>query len=427
MNFYSYFRLLPWRPGAGPARMRRFSWPVVAARQELRPPSGVFAVAALVFSGFLIGCGELPERMVVTETVTRSEYRPPAQLHASSEERFRLAMPQQQPAPMQMSSAEGGGQPELFHFEVPQGWVELPPTSMRLINLAFGENGAGEAYLTFLSDGGGGVVANVNRWRSQMGLEPMTEAEIAALPTKPLFGRPATFVDIEGTYSGMADPTPKPNYRLMGVLLEHGGQGIFLKMVGPKSDMAGQEDNLDLLLSTIHLNQDGHSHEPRVTEAPQETQVAQAPSQDSGTSSESAQGLAWDAPEGWTRAGDRPMRLVTFTAGDAECYVTVLGPGGGGLMANLNRWLAQFGKPPLEEGDLAALPTITVLGKEVPLLEAEGDFTGMGGTTLPDQRLLAVACPLPDKSVFIKMTGPAADVEAQRDAFIAFSESLREQ
>lgn len=378
----------------------------------------------LVLAALILGCDAPPDRVVVTDTVERSEYRAPVELNASSEERFRLALPQQQQAPMQMSSAPAESQPQLFHFQVPEGWVEIPPTSMRLINLRFGASGEGEAYLTFLSDGGGGVAANVNRWRSQMGLEPLSEAEIAALPTKPLFGRPATFVDFEGTYSGMADPAPKPDYRLMGVLLEHGGQGIFVKVVGPKADMAGQEANLDLLLSTIHLNQDGHSHgDSPPAAAPQTTNLAQAPAENGDSSDE----LTWDGPEDWTQAPDRPMRLVTYTVGDAECYIAVLGPGGGGLLANLNRWLGQFGQPPLDEAALAELPTIEVLGQETPLLEAQGDFTDMGGNLHTGQRLLGVACLLPDKSVFIKMTGPSAVVEAQRDAFIAFCESVRAQ
>jgi hypothetical protein len=375
----------------------------------------------LVLALSLIGCGAPPDRVEVTETLTRSDYRRPVELHATNEERFVLALPQQQPAGMPMGQ-DGAGQPQLFHWQMPEGWSEVEPTAMRLINLRFGE--AGEAYLSFLSDGGGGVVANANRWRGQMGLEPMSESEIAALPTKLFFGRPAAFVDLRGTYSGMADPAPKADYRLMGVLLEHGGQGIFLKVVGPAADMEGQESNLDILLSTIHLNSDGHSHgEPGHPEA---TPMAQAPSE-APAAAEPEGDLAWTAPEGWTRGGDRPMRLVTYTIGDSECYITVLGPGGGGLLANLNRWLAQFGQAPLDESGLAALPTVMVLGGESPMLEAEGDFTGMDGTAQSAQRLLAVVRLLPDKSVFIKMTGPSADVEAQRDAFIAFCESLRTQ
>jgi hypothetical protein len=392
----------------------------------------VCAGAVLAVSGALIGCAPPPDTVEVTETITRSEFRSPIELHASSEERFRLALPQQQMSgPMQMSSAAPGtseAQPQLFHFQVPDGWMEMPSTSMRLINLQFGANRESEAYLTFLSDGGGGVEANVNRWRSQMGLSPLSPAEIAALPTKPFFGRPATFVDFEGTYSGMMDPTPKSDYRLMGALLEHGGQGIFLKMVGPKADMEGQEANLDLLLATIHLNTDGHTHDPAPSaQIPPATSVAQSPYEAPQGAADSAQGLEWTVPEGWTRAADRPMRVVTYTVGDSECYIAVLGPGGGGMLANLNRWLAQFGQAPLDESGLAALPTITVLGERAPLLEATGDFTDMAGNVHSEQRMLGVACLLPDRSVFIKMTGPSAEVEAERDAFVAFSESLRAQ
>lgn len=390
---------------------------------------GLFALAAALL---IAGCGSPPDTVEVTKTIERSAFRPPVEVNAPSEERFKLAIPTQSPAgPMQTARQPAGDQEQLFHWQMPEGWTELPPTSMRLINLRFGAQGESEAYLSFLTDGGGGVAANLNRWRTQMGHAPISDAEIAALPTKPLFGRDATFIDIEGTYTGMADPSPKEGYRLMGVLLEHGGQGIFLKVVGPKADMEGQEANVDLLLSTIHLNTDGHSHgdAPQVTpNAPPAADSAPSPSMEPAPSAQPAhsdQELGWTAPESWTRAPDRPMRLVTFTVGGVECYITVLGPGGGGLLPNLNRWLGQFGKPPIDDAGLAALPTVALLGEPAPVLEAEGDFTGMDGVAQSGQRMLAVARILPDKSVFIKMTGPSAEVESQRGAFFAFCESLR--
>jgi len=137
--------------------------------------------------------------------------------------------------------------------------------------------------------------------------------------------------------------------------------------------------------------------------------------------------FTWTAPEGWRPAADRPMRVVTFTAGpnqEAECYVTILGQGGGGAAANINRWREQMGQQPLTEAEVAALPVIDVLGKPSPWVEVRGTFTGPSGAAVDDALLLGLVCPVDPFSVFVKMTGPASVVEPQRDAFLAFCTSL---
>ncbi len=150
--------------------------------------------------------------------------------------------------------------------------------------------------------------------------------------------------------------------------------------------------------------------------------------QQQGTSPSRQSVLAWSAPQGWVQAPERPMREVTFVFGDdsaAECYVAVLHGDGGGLVANLNRWLNQFSQSGLSEEEVAALPRVSMLGTEAVIIEAEGDYTGMVGDVLPDAALLGAVCPMPEFTVFVKMTGPASDVLAERDAFLAFCESLQ--
>ena len=62
---------------------------------------------------------------------------------------------------------------------------------------------------------------------------------------------------------------------------------------------------------------------------------------------ESASGVKWKAPAAWKNQGDRPMRAATYTTGgDAEpgeVAVFYFGPGqGGGVQANIDRWIGQF-------------------------------------------------------------------------------------
>lgn len=141
-----------------------------------------------------------------------------------------------------------------------------------------------------------------------------------------------------------------------------------------------------------------------------------------------ASGWAWTAPAGWTQAPERSMRVVTFTAGagDAvECYVTELAGAAGGVEANFNRWRTQLGLPPWSPAEIEALPRITLLEQSVPLLDATGTYTGMGEAEKPDHRMLGTVAVRDGRSIFVKLIGPAAEVQVQRDAFAAFCASLR--
>ena len=63
-----------------------------------------------------------------------------------------------------------------FSWTVPANWLEIDKTSMRLasFNAPYG-NGIADISVTNFSGDGGGLKANVNRWRKQIGLESQSE------------------------------------------------------------------------------------------------------------------------------------------------------------------------------------------------------------------------------------------------------------
>ncbi|MDA0577933.1 MAG: hypothetical protein O3B24_07535 [Verrucomicrobia bacterium] len=140
-----------------------------------------------------------------------------------------------------------------------------------------------------------------------------------------------------------------------------------------------------------------------------------------------ASALAWELPDGWTPGAERPMRLATFTSGTdgvVDCSITELSGSGGGAAANLNRWRGQFGLPPLAAGELEALPTIRLLGQDAPLLELDGAYRGMGAEAQAGSKLLGSLAVANGRTYFVKMVGPAAEIDAQRDAYLALCASL---
>jgi hypothetical protein len=120
------------------------------------------------------------------------------------------------------------------------------------------------------------------------------------------------------------------------------------------------------------------------------------------------------------------MREMTLLKGECELYVSILGGGGGGSLANVNRWLGQFGASHIDAPAVAALERVPCLGGEAFIVAAEGDFAGMGGKRQSGMGLLGALLEQPARLVTVKLVGPAAEVRAERDAFLSFVTSLAE-
>ena len=69
-----------------------------------------------------------------------------------------------------------------FTWVLPEGWEEGKQSSMRLAsyNVPLSGGGVGDFSLVQLGGVAGGVMANINRWRGQIGLGDATPEEIAS-------------------------------------------------------------------------------------------------------------------------------------------------------------------------------------------------------------------------------------------------------
>ena len=149
-----------------------------------------------------------------------------------------------------------------------------------------------------------------------------------------------------------------------------------------------------------------------------------------GVLAESAAGLKWTAPAGWKSEGARPMRAATYTIApstgdkaDAECVVYFFGEGqGGSVDANIERWKSQFqasgGKPAV-----AQVATRTAHGLPITTIDTSGAYSGMGGPmtvgqrTVPGYRLLGAIVQGRGGNIFVKFTGPANTIAANKQKF----------
>ena len=200
-------------------------------------------------------------------------------------------------------------------WTLPSGWQEEAGRGDRVATFKLG---GGEPRLeltvTRLDGDAGGLLANVNRWRDQLGRGRVSEAELAHLTSTIEAGAiKATWVDLEGPHR---PPTSMP-----------GGMGM-------KPDAA-----------------------PR-------------------TSPEDIRSLfAFDLPAGWT---ENPQpgrdRIFEIQAGEgAVVSLSALGGDAGGLAANVNRWRMQAGLEAVEEDRAQRMiRAITLLGQPGQYAEVSG-------------------------------------------------------
>lgn len=132
-------------------------------------------------------------------------------------------------------------------WTAPANWVAKAPGPMRKGSFTIpGEAGA-EADLSITAFPGdtGGLLANVNRWRGQVSLPPLAEAELGAA---------LEHVDGNGTHFEVADfvgsakGTPT---RLVGAILSRPGETWFFKLMGPDALVAAQKPAFLDFLRTV--------------------------------------------------------------------------------------------------------------------------------------------------------------------------------
>ncbi len=210
-------------------------------------PSVPFAAFSFL-SLFLVSCGGEGPPALVERPLSDSEKN--FRLVEKSMDRFRYTS-----QPSADSSGTSGGAATGLVYDTPEGWSEKPGSSMRDINFTFGANGEGECYVARLPGAGGGLAANVNRWRGQMAAAPLSEEEVDSLPTRPLFGQPARFVSVDGSFSpGMGTDQTFPDYRLMGLILASDAGAVFVKMTGPKTLVEQNGAAFDQFVSSLTVN-----------------------------------------------------------------------------------------------------------------------------------------------------------------------------
>ncbi|MBI4370917.1 MAG: hypothetical protein HY552_01330 [Elusimicrobia bacterium] len=149
-----------------------------------------------------------------------------------------------EPKEVPPASAEAATRPAGPRWRVPRGWKELPGTGMRAATL-LPPPAAGKAEVSVIALPGdvGGELANVNRWRGQLGLPPLAEPELAGARSR---AGAARVYDFTG-------PGAAPQ-RLIAGVVEERGTIWFFKLAGEAGAAAAARPAFREMLRGLRLD-----------------------------------------------------------------------------------------------------------------------------------------------------------------------------
>jgi hypothetical protein len=121
-----------------------------------------------------------------------------------------------------------------FAKAAPKDWQALPAGQMQLAKFAVPEVQGGKAQVSvsMFDNDTGGTLANVNRWRGQIGLGEITAAQLSEV-TSPLDAKLPRAVLINLT---------NQDQQILGAIVPRGGQWFFYKLMGSAPAVAAQKE-----------------------------------------------------------------------------------------------------------------------------------------------------------------------------------------
>jgi hypothetical protein len=132
-------------------------------------------------------------------------------------------------------------------WTAPSHWKSKSASAMRKGSYTVPGKDGTEADLSITAFPGdvGGNVANVNRWRGQLELPPLPEAELGSVMQHVDIG------DLHVDVVEFANTQSAKPQRMIGAIVPFGGSTWFFKLTGPDALVAGERDAFLSFLRTI--------------------------------------------------------------------------------------------------------------------------------------------------------------------------------
>ena len=178
----------------------------------------------------------------------------------------------------------------------------------------------------------------------------------------------------------------------------------------------------------------------KASEPPSGAQPAAMKPAAAHASATAANGLKWTAPADWVsetpsstmRQAQYRLPRVEGDPEDAELVVFYFQGGGGGVQANIDRWIGQFNKAdgsPVT--DIAKTSKKQSHGIPITVVDVTGTYMAGMGPMLsetkakPNFRLLGAVAEASNGPWFFKLTGPVKTVNKWENSFQSFLDTIQ--
>jgi len=328
-----------------------------------------------------------------------------------------------QPPPAQIAQADAQSSTPGLQWKRPSDWEDAPPGPMRLASFRVASNNGKTADVSIVPLPGlaGNDLSNVNRWRGQIGLTAITEADLPKMAQAvQIGGQPGQLYEITGTNPGSGEAT-----RILAGVLRREGTAWFFKMTGDAQLVSQQKPVFVAFLNSVTFAaiQTGQTELP--PSRPPVGDVGQAPPAAASVPDPNKPG--WQVPSGWNEVPGGQFLVAKFSLtgpSDTQAAVNVSRSAGdgGGALANINRWRGQLGLAPAADMEsVQKVQSLTAGGSQATLVE----MSGTDARTGQPARVVAVIVPQGGQTWFYKLMGNGQIVEREKDAFTKFVRSAK--
>ena len=135
-----------------------------------------------------------------------------------------------------------------LRWTLPKGWTEAGRSAMRYATLKVPAAGKVDVSVVVLPGPAGGELANVNRWRGQIGLAPIDEGALATA-RQPVRSKAGEISLYDFTSEGQVKT------RMIAGLISVDGNTWFLKMVGDSAPVGATRPEFLHFLESLRLGQ----------------------------------------------------------------------------------------------------------------------------------------------------------------------------
>ncbi len=215
-----------------------------------------FWIGCVCCAVLLAGCGAETEPVVVPipESSSGQDEAEASSSVAATSDSDAPSRADSEAAAGETSAAAGGAvELELITLAAPDEWTRKPASSGFVLAefvLPKAEGDDADGRLT-VSVAGGGIEANVDRWRSQFGDNPAnaSEEKIEA------GGLEITLVDFSGEFNDQRGPfapgAKRPGYRMLAAIIPVDGQLHFVKATGPEKTIAAHAEKFEAFVRSV--------------------------------------------------------------------------------------------------------------------------------------------------------------------------------